>query len=85
MSKRTDLLYVRVVQLHQEFLYARSVRNDLRDNYQAKLDDANALMDALKDERDDRLAKLNELRALEVPPLPPLTVQDLAPLVPGTP
>lgn len=75
MSRRSDLLLANLRQLYVAARTAKAVRDDLRDNYAAKLAEANAELDDLQAERNDALDRYNARLALEG--LPPITLQDL--------
>lgn len=59
MSKRTDILLEQTRGLYLAWRTARKERNNLRDNYEALLAEAEVTLDALQNERDDALARLN--------------------------
>lgn len=75
MSKRSDILLQQAVALQASVKFAKSVRDDLRDNYAAKLAAANEELDAFQAERDEALARLNARLVAEGQP--EVTIPDL--------
>jgi len=75
MSRRSDILLANLRSLYLATREAKRIRDDLRDNYVALLDTANAELDDYQAERDEALVRLNARLTLDGAPT--ITLQDL--------